>query len=246
MAFHSRSTSVYQISSGQQELRIQVAAAVSHLSRKIDEDRSLQSALTNLLGQFRQATLESDSESSTTNKQELDRFLLGPRRTKRPGECLSEFHIHRHQAVNICSKGCSCKCHRRTRLAFPGLLRSFGGGHVETFGVSLLGSRCDSRYCRAPFAPRINITYILPRWIAMRMILLRYTASAPGGPELLFKAARVVSWDNDGRRAIIDGDLDLFKLAIANGNFTPYDMDEDGKALLEVSDRNGTLIECCV
>ena len=66
------------------------------------------------------------------------------------------------------------------------------------------------------------------------MILIRYNTSALSGPELLFKVGRVVSWDNDGRRAIKLGDLDLFKRAMANGSCTPYDIDEKGKSLLEV------------
>ena len=69
----------------------------------------------------------------------------------------------------------------------------------------------------------------------MRMIFIRYTASSPSGPELLFKVGRVVSNDNDGRRAILDGNLHLFRLAIANGSCTPYDIDENGGSLLEVS-----------
>lgn len=73
----------------------------------------------------------------------------------------------------------------------------------------------------------------------MRMILIRYNASAPSGPELLFKVARVVGPDNDGLRAIQGGDLDGFKLAIANGTFTPYDINEDGFSLLRVSKRDG-------
>ena len=233
---------MYQLSSGQKELNNQVAAAVSHLSRKIDEDRSLQSTLTDLLGKFRQVTFESDSEKSTSGTRDLDRSLLSPSRTKRSGEILSEFNIHRRQTINICSRDCRCKCHRRKTLAIPGLSRKFGHGYVETFGVSLLGSRCDNQSCKARFAPRININYILPSWIAMRMILIRYNASSPSGPEFLFKIARVVSWNNDGLRAIENDDLDLLKSAVANGSFTPYDIDQYGDSLLGVSDRDGSWV----
>ena len=70
------------------------------------------------------------------------------------------------------------------------------------------------------------------------MILIRYSASALSGPELLFKVGRVVSWDNDGLQAIRYRDLDLFKQALANGSCTPYDIDEKGESLLEVCESN--------
>ena len=125
-------------------------------------------------------------------------------------------------------------------LALPGLLGVFGRGYAEIFGASLLGTRCDDHLCRAPSAPYVSIIYTLPKWVAMRIILLRYNGSPLSGPEFVLRVARVVRERTAGFRAIYSGDLDAFKRAIASGDNTPYDVEDGGYwslSLLEASDK---------
>lgn len=74
----------------------------------------------------------------------------------------------------------------------------------------------------------------------MRMIFLRYSASPLSGPEFVLRVARVVREGTAGFRAIILGDLDAFKRAIASGDSTPYDFEDSeywSLSLLEASDK---------
>ena len=232
------SSTISQISSGQQELKDKLATAVSELCHKIDEDRSFQSALTGL-GQFRQTTLEPGSEFDRV--QSLQSPLLQPRRSSQFGGPLGEFQVHRHQTLNTCPKDCRCKCHRVRNLALPSLFGIFGRGYAEIFGTSILGSRCDDHACRVPSAPHVRIIYTVPTWAAMRIILLRYSASFSSGPEYNLRVARVVGKQNAGFDAIVyeDFGLSFFKQAIASGDCTPYDIQDYGSgswSLLEASD----------
>ena len=236
---------VSQISSGQQELKDQVAAAVSELCKKIEEDRSLQSALTGLLGQFRQTTLESGSEVDTSQAQNLESSLYQSRKSRYFGGPLGEFQVHRHQTLNICPRNCRCKCHHLRTLTIPSLNGIFGRGYAEIFGTSLLGNRCDDHSCRAPTAPYVRIIYILPRWLAMRFIFLKYSASFSSGIDYNLKVARMVRLGNTGFDAVYDGDLDRLKGAIASGECSLYDVQERGAgswSLLEASDKIWTSV----
>ena len=76
----------------------------------------------------------------------------------------------------------------------------------------------------------------------MKAIYFRYTSSQLHGPEWLLRIPRLV--DSDKSRAfgsIRRGDLSGFKLAIAGGECTPYDIDERGVSLLRVSVFVGSL-----
>ena len=235
---------VSQISSGQQGLKDQLAAAVSELCHKIEEDRSLQSALTGSLGQFRQTTLDSGSKVDAMPAHNLQSSLLQSRKSTYFGGPLGGFQVQRHQTLSICPKNCRCKCHRMRKLVLPGLLGIFGRGYAEIFGTSLLGSRCDDHSCRTPSAPYVRIVYTLPRWVAMRMIYLRYSVSFVSGPEFLLRVARVIR-NNSVGIAVIFGDLDRLKRAIASGDCTPYDVIGDERSswtLLEASDQIFSLI----
>ena len=233
-------STVSQISIRQQELGDQVVAAVSELCKKIDEDRCLQSALTGLLGHFRQTTLESGSENNAVSAQNLEKSLVQCTKPRQFGRPLSEFRAHRHQILNICPNTCRCKCHRVHDLSLAGLLGIFGRSYAEIFGTSLVGSRCDNHSCRAPSAPRVRIIYILPRWVTMRIIFLKYSASFSNGIDYNLKVARVGRPGNDGFAAVLKDDLDRLKGAIASGECTPYDVQKTGPcswSLLEASDQ---------
>ena len=73
----------------------------------------------------------------------------------------------------------------------------------------------------------------------MRIILLKYSASFSSGPEYNLKVARVVREDNAGFDAIVSGDLNRFKRAIASGDCTPYDVKAsyNSWSILEASDQ---------
>ena len=69
----------------------------------------------------------------------------------------------------------------------------------------------------------------------MKAYVIRYTSSPLHAPEWLIKVPRLVERkDNPGIHAIQDGDLPTFKLLIANGECTPYDVYEDGESMLQV------------
>ena len=69
----------------------------------------------------------------------------------------------------------------------------------------------------------------------MKAYVIRYTSSPLHAPEWLIKVPRLVNLhENRGFWAVLRGDLLMFRLAIASGECTPYDVYENGSSLLEV------------
>lgn len=225
-----------QIASDQQELNYQVAAAVSDLSRRLDESHSAQTALAGLLGPYRQISLEPTSAETNALSQPSQYPLVEPNENLHFPRSSSEYHVQRFQTVNTCLETCKCSCHVQKTVHVPSYLsRILGRGYMDSVGLPLRGNRCNDRTCKAPTAPCIKVAYILPTWVAMRMIYLRFTGSSPGGPDISIRVPRVLSEENPCFRTICEWDTVLFRSAIARGEFSPYDIFEDGESILWVS-----------
>ena len=221
-------SSVHRIESTTQELNGNLAAAISHLVEHIEASRSMQVALHGLLGPMRQSGLGSDPEASTNLLEE--QAICRTRMVHQ-----DNLYVRATRTVKTCRLDCPCICHIYTYASIPQSLKRFlGWGRIETRSGSKSTSPCNDKACAGNFAQHVQIQYMMPTWLAMRMISMSFTSSPSHGPQLLFQFPRLLGKENRGLRAVKDGDLDLLKLAIGSGECRPFDIDEDGESLLEV------------
>ena len=226
---------VKKVHSEQRQFSHQILAAVTVLVNRLEESPSTRAAVTGALGNIRQLTLEPVSQASDTvaNIADSTTIQAGPTAAKLFSR--SRVHISQVQRVNICDLNCACKCHVSRQLRAPeALSKAFGRGYVQTAGSPILGTPCDTKSCKAHAAPRISVKYILPPWLASRMILMWFTSSPPCGPELLLRFPRVIEFKNAAFEAIRSRNIEALKFAITNGDCTPCDVDESGNTLLSV------------
>lgn len=210
-----------------------ILPALAHLVQLLEESPSTQSALAGSLGTVRQLTLESDPQANDTVAKATETETLQADQTVSKLHSQRILRVRKVQKVSICAIDCACKCHVSRRLGASGTLaKIFGRGCIQTAGSFILGIQCDTESCGALTAPRISVQYLLPQWLASRMIFVWLTSSPPCGPELLLRVPRVVSDSNAAFGAVVNLDFESLKLALTNGDCTSYDVDQYGDNLL--------------
>ena len=194
--------------SDQQQLSNQVSSAIALLVQHLEESPSTQAALTGSLGNIRQLTIESTTQTSDIVVKDTKN------KTLRAGNATSKLHsqnvvlVSRAQTISICDSSCACKCHVLRKFGNPGARSNFfGHGFIQTAGYAILGTQCDTESCIAHAAPRISIQYRLPKWLASRMILLWFISSPACSPELLLRVPRVAE-GHKAFRAVFRWDLE--------------------------------------
>ena len=225
---HQVSQVTSQVLSEHRQSSNQILSAVTQLVQLVEESSSTRAALTGSLGNFRQLTLETGTQADDTiaTVSERKQLHVGQTGSKLHGQ--SRIHINRVQKVSMCHIDCACKCHTRRRLGAQGTLSKYlGRGYIQTAGYSILGAQCNIESCRARAAPCVSVRYVLPQWLASRMLLIWFTSCPPCDPELLLRVPRVTQRSRAAFEAIDDGDVEALKLAILNGDCTPYDVDEE-------------------
>ena len=225
-----------QVQSETQGLR-QVAAAVACLPRMLEEVQSTGSAVTGFLSRFPHFTLES-TRSDLPSVPDITHSSIA-RRTEINAYANSRDHIQLQGTYNVahCRPDCHCECHRTSYSWSPWFLaRLLGIARIETKCLRSVGPSRHIALCKASSASQIRVTYLVPRWFAMKMIYIRYTSSPLHGPELVIRIPRMVDpANNRGFRAVQTGNLSMFKSAIASGECTPCDVNENGYSLLFAS-----------
>ena len=225
-----------QVLTEQRNLSNQILPAVNLLVQLLEESPTTRAALTGSLGNVRQITLQPPHQDHRTVAVNAQSKTPNPEpATSRP-QSQTILGITRTQKINTCDVYCPCQCHVRIRLGTSrNMSRILGSGYIQTAKRSALGTECDFELCRSHVAPRISVQYLLPQWLASRMIFMWFTSSPPCGPELLLRFPRVLKYDNAAIRAVSRNDIEELKIAIRRGDCTPYDVDEYGDSLLAVS-----------
>jgi len=123
-----------------------------------------------------------------------------------------------------CRPSCGCSCHRVQSRRVP----RFGNFMIR--GVRFPGSRtvCDTESCEEPSPLSIRVDFCPPAWIARQMLSILFTSSPLRGPELLLRVPRMASKESPIVQALNQGDLSCFKMLVAQGKASPYDVDEHG------------------
>lgn len=233
---HHLSDQNEKIISGQQALLLQSAAAHDHLMREIEGSRSMKASMAGLLGQRCDISLQSYSNNPPFSAGGAPRPAgsVGVHNLASQTEPGS-FFIQKSQTTNACRTYCGCRCHQLWRVKVPRTFEYISGRlSMSVKGFSLGRTNCDIVSCKSSIAVYAELRYILPAWIAERMIYLRFTSSPTHAPELLIRVPRLVSRDNEGYTAVQSGNLKELKLAIESGACTPYDVDARGESLFNV------------
>ena len=211
--------------------------AAAFLPQILQEVQSTGSADTGILENFPHLTLESShsdlqsgadtAHSSSVTRTGVRTAYGGSSRRLQP----QRTYRYRH-----CRSNCPCECHNTYRSLSPWpLAKIYGRVCVERKGSSRVGASHHIQSCKASAVSQLRIIYFVPTWFAMKAYIIRYTSSPLHGPEWLIKIPRLISrWDNRGFSAINCGDLPLFRSLLANGESTPYDVDEYGYSMLWV------------
>ena len=162
-----------QIASEQQASNLQVAAALPqlqdamvHLYRKLEESQSSQAALTRLLGNVRQASVDSTPNATVGSPGQAMEIACKTQLTRHRMSSTSEIKISgiRH---GCCQSSCPCSCHRiRKSVRYPSSPKLLGFGSMSFAGIPMLGGRCNVQACKQTTTPSVRINYCLPTWLA--------------------------------------------------------------------------------
>lgn len=227
---HTLSLEMQQMSFDQQRMIQQFTTAISLFTREIEASQSIRTNMIGLLGpSFRQVSEQPSSEPSTTavghgqhlgsNTDSVDHGHLTKSHT---------VHVQTIQSENVCHYKCRCTCHSTRWKRLSGRLpRLLGCGYIMT-------NDCNILSCQRSFAPQTKIEYFLPTWLATRVFSLSFTSSPSHSPELLVRFPRLIERD-EGFQAIREGNIGLLKSAMTSGDCTPFDINERGESLLDVS-----------
>ena len=217
-----------------------MAAALNYLPQVLEEVQSTGSAVNRILDNFPHYTLHtsvSDSQAMPDDTHnpisQIDRNDAYPR---------NRDHLQLQMAYTVaqCRSNCPCECHNTLFSWMSGPLAPiFGRARFQSTGPlvpSWIRASRHIRSCKASAVSHTQIIYFLPAWFAMKAIYIRYTSSPSHSPEWLIKIPRLVNKRNSRAfQSMIIGDFPGFKSAIASGECTPYDVDEDGRSLISVS-----------
>ena len=199
---------------------------MGHLYQKLEESQSTQAALTRLLGDVRQASVDSTPNAAVGSPGQAMEIARKTQLTRHRMSSTSEINISgiRH---GRCQSSCPCSCHGESVL-YPSSPKLLGFGSMSFAGIPMLGGRCSVQACKQTTTPSVRINYCLPTWLALRMISIWFTSSPLYGPELLIRVPRYVETGEFGNpsgvNAIVRGDLESLRLCLVDGLCTPNDM----------------------
>ena len=133
-----------------------------------------------------------------------------------------------------CSAACVCPCHKKASFTSPWSAKSFIGSFSVTYnGISVLTSACTIKSCKRSSSPSVRITYVLPTWVANRMLWAWFRSAPIAGPELLLKLRRVVTTDSYTWARV--GDLERLRTMFVRGTASVDDVrPQDGMSTLTV------------
>lgn len=211
-----------------------MAAFATQVTQLLEGSPPTRAALAASMGDVRQVAIESSSQPNFTTTE--NSIALQSSQHKSHLDPQNDLYIRRVRTISLCNRYCVCKCHVRRQLGRSGIFsKLIGSGYIETAGPSIFGTQCDIELCRARAAPRVSVQYLLPQWLISRMIFMWFTSSPPHAPEFVLRVPRVIDYENNNAfTAVRRGDLGSLRLAISNGDCTPYDIDAIGNTLLAV------------
>ena len=200
-------------------------ALLTLLCEKFEESSSTPKELARTLENFRQASPEVNETRLAPLGPPMALYEstdAGPR--IKSG---TELRMQSLRPINTYRQQCHCFCSRSRWM----LVSGSGSLQFRGLHVPFWKSKCNMQYCNSWF---IRINYCLPIWVARRMISLWFSSSPLYGPELLLRVPRVISNSSLIIKSIDESNLEWFKLLVAQGEGSPYDVDESGSSFYTV------------
>ncbi|KAL8852240.1 MAG: hypothetical protein Q9221_002842 [Calogaya cf. arnoldii] len=151
----------------------------------------------------------------------------GPRRASDPTSDQSNTSLFEKQG---CADWCSCRCHTRTSVGSPWVLRTFLG---QLFIESVSnGPSCNENGCRRSNKSSWRMTYHLPHYLMNRYLDFTVHHSPLDGPNLSVRMPRVVEWHHKLFRYANMGDVKAIQKLFSEGKASPYDVNPRGSNAL--------------
>jgi hypothetical protein len=138
----------------------------------------------------------------------------------------------------LCSRWCSCACHRQRTIRLSNRMRTaLGGLFVSYAGLPVFTPSCSETTCSRKSAPRVDITYHFPAWLLARVLSLHLSLSPLAGLELSLRMPRMVGWATPLWRDSALGDTQAIQVLFSHGRASPFDVNAYGQSALHVGDQ---------
>ena len=215
-----------------------MASALAYLPQMFEEVQSTGSAVNRFLSKFPHYTLQTSGSESQSMPDNAQNFIAPVARNNAYAKSRNQLQLLRTYQVAYCHPNCPCECHGESfSWSTWSLARYFGRAVFERKVSSRIDACRHISSCKASAVAQIQVIYFIPTWFAMKAIYIRYTSSPWHDPEWVIRVPRLIDGStNRGFQAIYyTEDISRFKSAIADGECTPYDIDQYGEPLLRVS-----------
>lgn len=129
-----------------------------------------------------------------------------------------------------CAEWCSCRCHTRSTVGSPWVLKTFLGQlFVESVSS---GPSCNEHGCRRSDKFSWKMTYHLPQFLMNRYLDFTVHHSPVNGPNLSVRMPRVVGWQHKLFRYVNMGNVQAIQKLFSEGKASPYDVNPRGSNAL--------------
>lgn len=151
----------------------------------------------------------------------------GPRRASDPtSDQSSPISFQKHG----CAEWCSCRCHVRSTVGSPWILRGFLGQLF--FERESTGPPCNENSCQRSAISTFKVIYHLPRYLVNRYIKFAVQHSPLDGPNLSVRMPRVMEWQHELFKYANVGNLQAIQNLFSEGKASPYDVNPRGSNAL--------------
>lgn len=142
---------------------------------------------------------------------------------------ISEWTVNQEPKIQ-CMQWCSCRCHSRTSVQSPWIIRTiFGLSSIEYKSGT---TPCNDRACRHSEITQIGLTFRLPRYLLGRYIAVALSYSSLQGPILSLQVPRTMPWSHDLWKYANSGDLTAIRTMFLEGRASPHDVNPRGASAL--------------
>ena len=139
---------------------------------------------------------------------------------------------------SLCEHTCNCACHQMARIKSPWYLNAiFGSLLIGYSGQPWSARTCDSTDCQGRLRS-VSYTYVFPRWLLNRMIVLRTAYDQSRGPELCIRLVRVRHHNAQifyaAKLGSEEAAIHEIQQLLKHGEASVLDVDENGVSALQV------------
>lgn len=186
-----------------------------------------------------------ESQASQTDAgigSSLTYLNLGQPQSSRSDAVVSPYAVNLDIARSFCEQGCTCACHKRSRIKSPSYLNAVFGSLLVGYSAKPWVTRtCDSADCRSR-STTVTYTYAFPHWFLNRIVTLKMAYDQSRGPELCLRVVRVrPRYDSIFAPTATSTDevaIRHIQLLLSSGEASVLDVDPYGRSALQVRSKS--------